>query len=283
MKTPLPQPPNTPLHDHANTLLALQALQGLTTPEGPGPSAEELAQLADGDSQLDVNRRNAIYQHLNADPALLRQWLALTEASQTPQASASTPYPDASVWARLSQWFSQHTQSLHTTGRWLTAGATAAALLIAVLLFKPTANGPDATGGVHPQPQYASLDVSLRLNAARQGAWAALATLTPAQKSMLAKTVPAVLTASADLDEQPQDLTLSAERVWGQQLVAAVLTCQEGQWAQGDKATRYLRAEADANLTAHLGAGAIANAQAGNACARAPALLTALLATASQE
>lgn len=185
MKRPVNTPPipaNTTAAEHVSALITVQAFAGIHAPTGAEPSLEELALLAEGklDTQLDHRRRAEIFSHLNANPALMADWLALGDALAAPEVQPATPI---SLWHRLNQWFLTHTAA----SAWATASVVAIGLLISQWPGNstPPVTSPYAVEGQHQQPGYATRNTQLVVQDIRAGIATAASGLSTAERNLL--------------------------------------------------------------------------------------------------
>lgn len=131
----------------AAALLALHASRG-QPPRGPQPDTEELALLLE--DRLSFTRKQEIYSHLNATPALYQQWLLMVENGH-PAESTQCAEP-ATLKARPLRW-----------QRWF-AAAGALVGIAAVLLIAPWRTVPPQTSlpaEIAEQPKAAHTQVLL--------------------------------------------------------------------------------------------------------------------------
>lgn len=125
--------------DHLLAKLALLAHAGKHKPKGDKPSDEELAMLID--DQLDFKRKEEVISHINADQALLEQWLQLVDIIAIEEKSSEKSDEKVSWLSWMTQW-----QAL--------AGSIAVAGIASVLIFNSSFN--EISPGIETQPEVAT-------------------------------------------------------------------------------------------------------------------------------
>ena len=123
--------------------LALLAHRGKQPPQGTPPTDEELAQLYD--NQLSFQRRQQVMSHINNNPQLFKQWIALVDVL-TPKKSTQQNN-QAHTFKHLFQTLQQHWQGL-------LSGAAVTSIILMVILLQPSAN---LTPSVNTAPSVANI------------------------------------------------------------------------------------------------------------------------------